>query len=68
MSVNKAKISTKDGMYCFFRVVYKDKFNTPKRYNNKRYFTRVEDKEAELEYLNKSKEIVNVTTKMTSYQ
>ena len=33
MSVNKAKTPTKDGKYWFFRVVYKDEFNTPKRYN-----------------------------------
>ena len=65
MSVNKAKTPTKDGKYWFFRVVYKDEFNTPKRYNSKKYFTRAEAKEAELEYLNKLKENVNVPTKMT---
>ena len=52
MSVNKAKTPTKDGKYWFFRVVYKDEFNTPKRYNSKKYFTRAEAKEAELEFLN----------------
>ena len=36
MSVNKAKTPTKDGKYWFFRVVYKDEFNTPKRYNSKK--------------------------------
>ena len=35
------------------------------RYNSKKYFTRAEAKEAELEYLNKLKENVNVPTKMT---
>ena len=65
MSVNKAKTPTKDGKYWFFRVVYKDEFNTPKRYNSKKYFTRAEAKEAELEFLNKLKENVNIPTKMT---
>ena len=65
MSVNKAKTPTKDGKYWFFRVVYKDEFNTPKRYNSKKYFTRAEANEAELEFLNKLKENVNIPTKMT---
>ena len=60
MSVNKAKTPTKDGKYWFFRVVYKDEFNTPKRYNSKKYFTRTEAKEAELEFLNKLKKPLKI--------
>ena len=65
MSVNKAKIPTKDGKCWFYRVCYRDEFNALKRYNSKKYATRSEAKEAELEYLNKLKEIVNVPVKMT---
>lgn len=65
MSVNKAKTPTKDGKIWFFRVCYKDEFNRNKRYNSKKFSTRAEAKEAELEYLNKLKENVNVPTKMT---
>ena len=56
MSVNKAKTPTKDGKCWFFRVPYRDEFNTIKQYNSKKYATRAEAKEAELEYLNKLKE------------
>ena len=53
MSVNKAKTPTKDGKCWFFRVPYRDAFNAVKQYNSKKYATRAEAKEAELEYLNK---------------
>lgn len=65
MSVNKAKTPTKDGKYWFFRVNYKDEFNNIKRYNSKKYLTKSEAKKAELEYLNKLNENVNVPIKMT---
>lgn len=65
MSVNKAKTPTKDGKCWFFRVPYRDEFNTIKQYNSKKYATRAEAKEAELEYLNKLKENINVPIKMT---
>lgn len=55
MSVNKAKTPTKDGKCWFFRVPYRDEFNAVKQYNSKKYATRTEAKEAELEYLNKLK-------------
>lgn len=65
MSVNKAKTPTKDGKCWFFRVPYRDEFNAIKQYNSKKYATRAEAKEAELEYLNKLKENINVPMKMT---
>ena len=65
MSVNKTKTPTKDGKCWFFRVPYRDEFNTIKQYNSKKYATRAEAKEAELEYLNKLKENINVPMKMT---
>ena len=65
MSVNKAKTPTKDGKCWFFRVPYRDEFNAVKQYNSKKYATRAEAKEAELEYLNKLKENINVPMKMT---
>ena len=65
MSVNKAKTPTNDGKCWFFRVPYRDEFNTIKQYNSKKYATRAEAKEAELEYLNKLKENINVPIKMT---
>ena len=34
MSVNKAKTPTKDGKCWFFRVPYRDEFNTIKQYNS----------------------------------
>ena len=37
MSVNKAKTPTKDGKCWFFRVPYRDEFNTIKQYNSKKY-------------------------------
>ena len=48
MSVNKAKTPTKDGKYWFFRVVYKDEFNTPKRYNSKKGFIKMTLKDVAL--------------------
>lgn len=65
MSVNKAKTPTKDGKCWFFRVPYRDEFNKIKQYNSKKYATRAEAKEAELEYINKLKENINVPIKMT---
>lgn len=65
MPVNKAKVPTKNGNQWFFRVNYKDEFNNNKQYNSKKYATRNEAKQAEIDYLKNLKKNISVPSKMT---
>ena len=65
MPVNKAKTPTKNGNQWFFRINYQDEFNNSKQYNSKKYATRSEAKEAEIEYLKNLNKRTPAPSKMT---